>query len=1147
MAMTHDYMDYLNDKVEICPAGSQEELQAADVIADLMRQHDVEPNIEEFDAKKLGGTLPSVFFVFMFVGIVLVGIGVPLLTALGFVLAFVPAALFVLKYLGYDFISSLGPTTRSQNVVAFHGAEGPMVVKGNRPIVIVAHYDSPHVNPLYSTPVSRFVPLMWKVSKWCVLGVAACALFQVFGFLPSAFRRFMWVIGILGALPLIVLGASGVIEHFSDCTDGANDNKSGVAAMLGVLENVRPSGIESIHGSESVEHAVEAMRRAAEGAEARAAAAADGPAPEISYAGLGDRLGTIEPEQGADPFAAFGGTASAPAETEYEEVEEEFFEGPATKLVPGEVLGVRHGADIVRSLGMLPEGCDVEYVDPDPVEVPIPDSERKVVKRVVRRPVQRAAAASVAGVSAAVSGVAAAGADAPVADNGPDFGQEQEPDFPPLSVDAYTQDDDKPSPMDFIRGAAERVSSAVADLGSKISAKREEAREAAEAKRAQESQELGDEQPEDDGSFAWLGEEDEARIDEPVEQPAEQVAEQAVEQPAVSEPVIDVPSVPALDETSVPAVDESLFATAPVPESFLSDEAPAEVPAFEEESYVFEEEPAYVPEVAQEFVSAPAEPLEVDSVAEADVAPAVEPAEPSLYEDAYAPELFTAPEPFVAEPEPVAAEAEPVAVEPEPDHEPVFEAEPATAQAEPAPSESAPAPVEPESASVAEPPAPVARKTRRGFFLRDEIVKAPVYEDLPVAEYEEIPYVPAADARAVSGGNIIPFGDESEDPAVESEFSDAPLAEKDEAAQADAPRVPKVSFNFDGLEDGETLNPDNTGLTAETDLDVETTGRLTVEHAPKPPAPDDPEWGKTSFRPAVNPASRVSLFDLPDPSSKGDDPFGTDPNAPKVPDATDSAARSTGRLQGLPVIGKGDEPSAPASVADDFADADYEEFDDEVPGQDGSVLDRLKGLFGKKGPEDGSDADDASQHGSWKGGAATRAGLRVVEGDAAPNEDDLRDEILALGHDALVSHDIWFVALGASDCDHAGMRAFLAEHRKQIRGSFVINLDSVAAGDLTLLTHEGLLVTRRADRRMLRMLTTVANDLHVPQGRAKYDWASTDATPAMMLSMRGVTLMGTDGAGMRALSHTPDDVAENTVPEQAVAAAEIVTELIRRS
>ena len=62
MAMTHDYLDYLNEKVGIAPAGSQEELQAANTIADLMRQHNVEPSIEEFDAKTYGGSINAFLY-----------------------------------------------------------------------------------------------------------------------------------------------------------------------------------------------------------------------------------------------------------------------------------------------------------------------------------------------------------------------------------------------------------------------------------------------------------------------------------------------------------------------------------------------------------------------------------------------------------------------------------------------------------------------------------------------------------------------------------------------------------------------------------------------------------------------------------------------------------------------------------------------------------------------------------------------------------------------------------------------------------------------------------------------------------------------------------------------------------------------------
>lgn len=869
MAMTHDYMDYLNEKVGISPAGSQEELQAANTIADLMRQHDVEPNIEEFDAKTFGGVVPSVLYVLTFVGIFVGGIGIGALTAVGFVLVAVPCALFVLKYLGRDFISGLGPTTRSQNVVSYHEATGPMVIKGNRPIVIVAHYDSPHENVLMSTPLAPYVPILWKASKYCVPAVAVCMLFQLLAFLPEPVRRLLWVVGIVAALPLAVLGVTRILEHFSSCTEGANDNKSGVASMLGVLENVRPSGLKSVHGSESIEEAVEAMHQAAQQA-AEAAEAAEQRRREAAAAKKRDMRGKL-----GDVLPFGGGAGSSQADEGYEDYEgyegpaltfvndgagmadaaqaAGVEQGPAVKVVRrrGKVEGVRHGEDVVKSLGMLPEGCEVEYVEPEPeyFEVPIEPAPQPVV---------------------------------------------------PMAAPA-------------------------------------------------------------EGRFS------------------------------MSEPT---------------GADEF--------------------------------EPAAGPEFDSALAEAPAEFAE------------------------------------------------------------------------------APAPVEPEA----------------------------------TAEY-------AAEADDV---------------------------------EADQPAAATSSMNFDGLDDGTTLDPDNTGLTAEV-TEADATQPTAPIGAPKPAAPDDPEWGKTSFRPSgSDPARRTTLFDLPDPGSKSMDPFATDPDAPKVSSGMGGAANTAqmpaqaGEAPQVQDFAPGDQQPIESRFQTISAvdDAEFEVIDeDDEPAQTSvdQIIGRVKGFFSKlgskvssgadragaddaaneygdEGDSYGDDADDSGTwQGGWKGGATTRSGLRVVEGEGSgdvdpadvPTEEDMREQILGLGDDALISHDIWFVALGASDCDHAGMRAFLAEHRKQIRGAFVINLDSVAAGELTLLTHEGLLTTRRADRRLNRMLSTVATDLHIPMDKRKYDWDSTDATPAMLSSMRSVTLMGTDASGVRALSRTPEDVAENLVPAQAVAVTEAVTELIRRS
>jgi hypothetical protein len=196
--------------------------------------------------------------------------------------------------------------------------------------------------------------------------------------------------------------------------------------------------------------------------------------------------------------------------------------------------------------------------------------------------------------------------------------------------------------------------------------------------------------------------------------------------------------------------------------------------------------------------------------------------------------------------------------------------------------------------------------------------------------------------------------------------------------------------------------------------------------------------------------------------------------------------------------------------------------------------------------EDDTDQQGTRRHPSdWKGGAAVSADLRDTVDE--PDPDDLRDEILHMGDDQLVCHDIWFVATGASSLDHAGMKAFLEEHRRDIRGAFLVNLDCVGAGDLAVLTREGATLSRRADRRLVGLVTRTADALHVPLDKIDHSWGDTDATPAMRKSVRAITVMGTGRGGSPALSHTADDVSDQIDARQVDAVAQVVCEAIRRS
>lgn len=791
MAMTHDYLDYLNQRVGIAPANSQEELQAAQTIAGLMSHHDVEPSVEEFDAPVLSGLFPAILSILMFVGVLVSGVGVVVLTVIGFLLAVIPALLAALRLFGRAPSLSFGPSARSQNVIAVHRASGPLVAKGNRPIVVVAHYDTPRENFLYSMPFAPYLPLIVKVAAMCRYAVALCALIQVMGFIPAPARLVFWLVGIIASLPAVLLAAGSIYERVSPCTLGANDNKASVAALLGVMENVRPSGLVPLPRE-----------------------------PERPQAGDADadaELAEVEEVPEAEEASAEGEPAPESA----------FVEVPAAPAPePVKVVGVRHGEDVLRSLDILPEGCEIEYAAPAAAPAPTP-------------------AAATAPAAAPVSLF----------------------DIDPL--------------------------------------------------------------PEPEG-----------------EEPEEELVEETIVEQAE---VVDEDEAADAAE----AEEDSIEGTAPL----------AAVPAADE---------------------------------------------------------------------------------------------------------------------------PEAGTTR---------------EDL------------------LSGGRFSLVMDEG-----------------------DRGVGPKDSSGLTAIDEG-SLDPDATQPASETER-------------PRPSAPEDPEWGTSTYRPQVSSvARRASLFDLPDPSLNESDPLG-DPNATRV---------APSRLR----FGRTSEPAPEAAPEQEVAEEKASEVSAPEPIETlastaergksvlSGLVGRIKGVLSKRAEKGAGDEEpsgdwlgssDDSDDPVWKGGAAVRGGLRFVDEDeAAPTEEEMIEEVLSLGDDALICHDVWFVALGGSSLDHAGMRSFLRQHRQEIRGSFIVNLDCVGAGALSVLTHEGAEGTRRADRRLGRILTGVAHDLHTDLAQKNFDWTSTDALPAMSSSMRSVTIMGVNELGLPALSHTADDVAENVSGDQATLVTEIVTEAIRRA
>ena len=111
---------------------------------------------------------------------------------------------------------------------------------------------------------------------------------------------------------------------------------------------------------------------------------------------------------------------------------------------------------------------------------------------------------------------------------------------------------------------------------------------------------------------------------------------------------------------------------------------------------------------------------------------------------------------------------------------------------------------------------------------------------------------------------------------------------------------------------------------------------------------------------------------------------------------------------------------------------------------------------------------------------------------------------------------------------------------------FLINLECVGAGHLAMVSTEGERRVLKGDKRIKGLLSRVSADFHHEIGSVDMPYLDTDAHVAMEMSLRSCTLAGVEGASF-AFSHSEEDIPANVNADNVTLAADIVTEVIRRS
>ena len=1070
MANTQNYINHLLQNTGITPACSEEERLAAEDIAQIFRNHGFDPEVQEFNAPAPSRLAFAITGILAFVGALLMGIGGGI-GLVGTLLAIIGAVLYVLERTGHPVISGLGKTGVSQNVIAYHKASGPLASPRNRPVVVVAHYDSPRAELLAREPYASYRALIAKLLPIATVAPAAVAVLRILP-LPGALKVLLWIVAILASLVALANAANIISNRYIlPYTSGAVCNKSSVAALLGVMDNVAPFQGENefpddvpfdTYFGEQKRRAEEMARAAAEYA---AAQQQNDYGNTIEYeepAYEEDEFGQpiapdaqFESEQGEafdEQIDGFEGASAdetligaivPEAQDQAAQVEEPAAEAPAVepaeepvvvepsepepKLYRNAAGNIRFGSDAIRALGMLPESCTLDYEEGEeptfePEPVPVVDAP--------------APAAVVDDVPAAASPAVA------------------EPEAMPAI--------DPAAGLDILAPAAP-------------------------------TQDVADESDDD-------------YAEQPRRVSYESDTDFSAEIPAAT-PHADIASAFSSIGASASSFFKGAFAKG---KKFIDD---------------FEEKRAIAREAAEQEAIAQQQAAEAERELAAQEFEQNEAQQPMAVDAAEATTSFESQQPASADVVEATTSFEP--------QQPVdstmsFDA----AQFD------ATITFEKQGTAIAEP-------------LEASDNQAAVANDAEAADVVETPDV--AEDQAVEVGT-----DEEQHVAVEQDDSaeveqeEAVVSEVSEAPETDESRPYSTQIFTMPTPGGSDSTVANVASTQDETVDS-LMAQISSQAAPRPqmnvpdpasvpaPAPSSsplasvPDPSLPSMKQA-NVASRTSLFDLPDPSAQVDDPFATAqgpeptsaPVAPSMPVASGA--------QPLETI------SAPASAVP-------------KPRKRG-----LGGLFGRKkkndqdsmsdwlGVEDDYDAKKSGRgigswdnfeddNDGWKGGATSSDGA---------SDEDMLSAVASMGDDELLGHDIWFVATGASDCDGAGMKAFLASHRDKLRGVFFINLESVGAGRLSVVTVEGEQQLLKGDRRIMNLVSKVCKSFHVDCGALEMPYAKTDAYAALEASRRALTIAGVDGTRL-ACARTEDDLPHNVNPTNIATVSEVVTEVIRRS
>jgi hypothetical protein len=1009
MAATRTYLNYITKHIDIAPANSQEELDAATMIQTLMSEHNLAVSQQDVATPALGTLIHDALLLLMFVAVLLSGFVGTVVGHIGVLLCIVCAVIIFCERAGIHVVSTLGPVAQSQNIIGFHKGSGSLCIKGVRPIVIVAHYDTPREEVLTQLQLAPYAARLKKLVPMSCIVAIVCVIMQIsfLAFIPDAVRRVFWLLGVLCAIPMLAVGVNTVYKKFSVCTEGANSNKASLAAMLSIIDTLKP-------GNDSAKQWQTGVGGAAgtAGADMEVVSAA-----EDERSAEGSKAADAEVE-GAAAVAANAATAVK---------------------VDGEAVVEASGNDLAQNK---------DNADADDVLAATANEQDASTVADAESTDDSAAIKAVAAVEAVTGGDALEAANITDVVNAANTAAGTAAgDNAPACLNAHDVARMHEFTYDVAEGSTRRGKDALLALG-------------------------------------LLPETCSVSYDVDIKP----LHPELFVEPALPEERMPLTTLTSKDAMETAQSDEAID-----PDAMKISETLRAARARRTRAVVMMSYEEQFPEAAWEPCDESELPAAAKTAATDTAGADAEIAATADVADAAAGAQAGAHGTHAAKGEDKAALG--AAAVPSPDKTQAY------------------SPVQIIETKTAEVDAPATAGGKTAARVTDsthEGLSAAAVQAAFDKERETVLDESNTMARRAALFDLPNPMEKPQDPFATG--ASEPLSSGD-AATGDAPATADVADAADAAKrgiwkGGATTRKGlrvieggkNPGADAPTDAPADAAHSGAFRVVEGGAGADDEYAGSAAFTSTNEDGSHnASTRAAGDGLSLKNNPFVKDGvvelfQTPAAADVTGIGARDAAT------------PAAPVNAAEVLQEA----------------------------------ADNHPEN------FAEQKELDAKAKDARDHTDEV-DAVLSMGNDELRCHDIWFVAAGASELGAAGMHAFLRDHKRDIRGCFLINLDAVGAGSLSILSREGLDDTRACDRRISRLCKRVAENLHIELDEAPYDYAQTDATEAMRGSVRSLTLMGLDANGLPAFRGTNEDVPENIDDKQVKQVAQLVSEVIRRA